>query len=227
MTMHDGPRPDCIIAGNTSTVFCGCHTEHNRTNTYQPMGKMGSIILATSGDPGDTSRGRFYEGVMVTGTTTDATDEAVQANTVAVGHRNIPGPAPGPTSTPPGPPGPPTVSLASTSAKGRCLVPLADNMQSGVELVACNDPRASKWTITKSQVAVTGGKSGTITLSSGVCTGLCVAVVDGAAQLATCAHGNAMQEFVVSSLKSPEAPRGSRVPQTEHTTYAPSLLPIK
>ena len=35
--------------------------------------------------------GKFYEGYMVTGETTDATDEAVQANIVSAGYRNIPG----------------------------------------------------------------------------------------------------------------------------------------
>lgn len=33
--------------------------------------------------------GKFYEGVMVTGVTTDATDELVQANIVAVGYKNL------------------------------------------------------------------------------------------------------------------------------------------
>ena len=33
--------------------------------------------------------GKFYEGIMVRGNTTDATDEAVQANIVAVGYRSI------------------------------------------------------------------------------------------------------------------------------------------
>lgn len=33
--------------------------------------------------------GNFYEGYMVTGVTTDATDDAVQANIVAVGYKNV------------------------------------------------------------------------------------------------------------------------------------------
>ena len=32
--------------------------------------------------------GKFYEGYMVTGVTTDATDAAVQANIVAVGYKS-------------------------------------------------------------------------------------------------------------------------------------------
>jgi hypothetical protein len=35
-----------------------------------------------------SAMGKFYEGYMVTGVTTDATDAAVQANIVAVGYKN-------------------------------------------------------------------------------------------------------------------------------------------
>ena len=38
--------------------------------------------------------GNFYEGIMVTGETTDTTDAAVQANIVEVRYKNIPVPAP-------------------------------------------------------------------------------------------------------------------------------------
>jgi hypothetical protein len=48
------------------------------------MRKQGAIILATGGDNSNGAMGKFYEGIMVTGETTDATDEAVQANIVAV-----------------------------------------------------------------------------------------------------------------------------------------------
>merc|ERR1712072_993454 len=80
-TMYDGPRPDPKIAGT-----CG------KSGTYQPMRKKGAIILATGGDNSNSAMGKFYEGIMVTGVTTDATDDAVQANIVAVGYKNIPKP---------------------------------------------------------------------------------------------------------------------------------------
>jgi len=86
-TMYDGPRPDCAIAGT-----CQRHGNH----TYQPMSKKGAIILATGGDNSNRAMGKFYEGIMVTGATTDATDDAVQANIVAVGYAAIPTPAPTP-----------------------------------------------------------------------------------------------------------------------------------
>lgn len=76
-TMYDGPRPDCAIAGT-------CHRHGN--HTYQPMSKKGAIILATGGDNSNGAEGSFYEGIMVTGATTDATDDAVQANIVSVGY---------------------------------------------------------------------------------------------------------------------------------------------
>ena len=53
------------------------------------MSKKGAIILATGGDNSNGAAGNFYEGIMVTGTTTDATNAAVQANIVAVGYRNL------------------------------------------------------------------------------------------------------------------------------------------
>jgi len=76
MTMYDGPRPICRLAKH-----CGGN------HTYQPMHKKGAIILATGGDNSNGAKGKFYEGIMVTGTTTDATDDAVQANIVSVSYK--------------------------------------------------------------------------------------------------------------------------------------------
>jgi hypothetical protein len=60
---------------------------------YSPMRKQGAIILGSGGDcckPGggaNLSAGTFYEGAMVAGYPTDATENAVQANVVAAGYR--------------------------------------------------------------------------------------------------------------------------------------------
>lgn len=75
-TMYDGPRPDPKIAGT-----CG------KSGVYQPMKKQGAIILATGGDNSNSAEGNFYEGIMVTGVTSDATDDAVQKNIIAVGYK--------------------------------------------------------------------------------------------------------------------------------------------
>jgi len=59
---------------------------------YSPMKKQGAIVLGSGGDcckPGggaNLSIGTFYEGCIVTGYPTDATEDAVQANSVAAGY---------------------------------------------------------------------------------------------------------------------------------------------
>jgi hypothetical protein len=60
---------------------------------YGPMKKQGAIILGSGGDcckPGggaNLSAGTFYEGAMVSGYPSDATENAVQANIVSAGYR--------------------------------------------------------------------------------------------------------------------------------------------
>jgi hypothetical protein len=58
---------------------------------YNPMKKQGAIILGSGGDCCATntnqSQGTFYEGAMVSGYPSDATDNAVQASIVAAGYR--------------------------------------------------------------------------------------------------------------------------------------------
>lgn len=74
-TMYDGPRP---IRPNQ---------KGKKNHGYQPMKKEGGIILGTGGDESNGNQGNFYEGFMATGATSDATDQAVQANIVAVGYK--------------------------------------------------------------------------------------------------------------------------------------------
>jgi hypothetical protein len=58
---------------------------------YSPMKKQGAIILGSGGDCCATntnqSQGTFYEGAVVSGYPSDATDNAVQASIVAAGYR--------------------------------------------------------------------------------------------------------------------------------------------
>ena len=58
---------------------------------YSPMKKQGAIILGSGGDCCATntnqSQGTFYEGAMVAGYPSDATENAVQAAVVAAGYR--------------------------------------------------------------------------------------------------------------------------------------------
>ena len=71
-TMYDGPRPYDSQPGYPN---------------YNPMKKQGAIILGTGGDQSNADRGNFYEGYMTTGATSDAIDDAVQANIVGVGYK--------------------------------------------------------------------------------------------------------------------------------------------
>ena len=100
-TMYDGPRPDCMVgvitpphpdAGKsicTRQASNPYNKARNITPSYQPMHKQGAIVLATGGDNSNSAIGNFYEGIMVTGVTDDATDDAVQRNIVSVGYQNI------------------------------------------------------------------------------------------------------------------------------------------
>jgi len=67
-TLHEGPRPP----------------------GYKPMNKQGAIILGIGGDNSCSAIGTFYEGAMTASYTTDATDDAVQANIVAAGYADKP-----------------------------------------------------------------------------------------------------------------------------------------
>ena len=60
-------------------------------NGYNPMKKQGAIVLGSGGDCCATntnqSAGTFYEGAMVSGYPSEATDNAIQASIVAAGYR--------------------------------------------------------------------------------------------------------------------------------------------
>jgi len=61
--------------------------EGPRPPGYQPMRKQGSIILGIGGDNSDSAVGTFFEGALARGYTSDATDDALQADIVAAGYR--------------------------------------------------------------------------------------------------------------------------------------------
>ena len=68
-------------AGGLTTYYDG-----PRPSGYAPMRKQGAIILGIGGDNSDSAVGIFYEGVIASGLTTDATDDAIQADIVAAGY---------------------------------------------------------------------------------------------------------------------------------------------
>jgi len=73
--------------GNLTTYYKGA-----LPGGWNPMKKQGAIVLGSGGDcckPGggaNQSDGTFYEGCIVTGYPSDATEDAVQANIVAAGY---------------------------------------------------------------------------------------------------------------------------------------------
>ncbi|MFF4341174.1 arabinofuranosidase catalytic domain-containing protein [Kitasatospora sp. NPDC001540] len=81
---------------------------------YRPMKQEGGIILGIGGDNSNRNRGTFFEGAMVAGYPSDATENAVQANVTSVGYS-------GRTDLPSGPQG--TV----TGPGGQCVDVAADD----------------------------------------------------------------------------------------------------
>ena len=63
--------------------------EGARPAGYSPMKKQGAIILGIGGDASCGAAGTFYEGAMTASYTTDAADDALQANIVAAGYGAI------------------------------------------------------------------------------------------------------------------------------------------
>ena len=72
--------------GQLATMYSGPRPYDSQPGRYNPMKKQGAIILGTGGDQSNSDRGNFYEGYMTAGATSDATDDAVQANILAVGY---------------------------------------------------------------------------------------------------------------------------------------------
>jgi non-reducing end alpha-L-arabinofuranosidase len=133
-------------AGNLSTLWDGA-----LPSGYSPMKKQGAIVLGSGGDcckPGggaNLSAGTFYEGAMVAGYPSDATENAVQANIVAAGY-----------AAPTGGQGQRIVGTQS----GRCLdAPNTTTNGTQLQLWDCNGQANQSWTATAArQLTVSGGK---------------------------------------------------------------------
>ena len=67
--------------GPLVTTFSG-----PRPSGYQPMRKEGALLLGVGGDNSNSAVGTFYEGVVTSGVSSDAVDEAVMANILAAGY---------------------------------------------------------------------------------------------------------------------------------------------
>ncbi len=69
-------------SGTLTTLYSGARP----ANGYNPMKKEGAIILGIGGDNSNAAQGNFFEGCITSGVSSNATDDAVQANIVAAGY---------------------------------------------------------------------------------------------------------------------------------------------
>ena len=63
--------------------------EGPRPPSYPSMKKQGAIILGIGGDNSNRAVGTFYEGAVVAGYSSNATDLAVHADIVAAGYQRL------------------------------------------------------------------------------------------------------------------------------------------
>ncbi|MFG1702670.1 arabinofuranosidase catalytic domain-containing protein [Nonomuraea sp. M3C6] len=91
MLKNNGTSRFAIKGGNAQSGGMTTLWDGALPSGYSPMKKQGAIILGSGGDCclGNTnvSVGTFYEGAMVSGYPTDATENAVQENIIAAGYR--------------------------------------------------------------------------------------------------------------------------------------------
>jgi hypothetical protein len=92
---NNGTATFALRGGNAQSGGLG--TYYNGalpSGAWTPMKKQGAIVLGSGGDcckasgGGNLSIGTFYEGVIVSGYPSDATENSVQANIVAAGYGN-------------------------------------------------------------------------------------------------------------------------------------------
>ena len=80
------PGQMALKGGDANSGVLKCMYEGPRPDGYNPMKKQGAIILGIGGDNSDAAVGSFFEGVITKGYSTDAADDAVQANIMGVGY---------------------------------------------------------------------------------------------------------------------------------------------
>jgi hypothetical protein len=87
MLKNDGSKEFALRGGNGQSGSLTTLYSGTLPKGYSPMKKEGAIILGSGGDccanNTNQSEGTFYEGAMVSGYPSDATENAVQSNIVA------------------------------------------------------------------------------------------------------------------------------------------------
>ena len=138
MLKNNGTTRFALKGGNAQSGTLTTLWDGSLPNGYSPMKKQGAIILGSGGDcckpdgGANLSAGTFYEGAMVAGYPSDATDNAIQANIIAAGYgASTPPPTPGPTGTP-GPTAPPQSAFVQIEAENFTA-------QSGIQTETCSE----------------------------------------------------------------------------------------
>jgi len=83
---NDGTTKFALKGGNAEAGGLVTLYEGALPSGYSPMKVEGGIILGTGGDDSSWSEGTFYEGAMLKGYPTDATEDKVQADIVSAGY---------------------------------------------------------------------------------------------------------------------------------------------
>ena len=84
--LKGGPNKWAIKGANAASGTLATYYSGPRPNKsgYNPMKKEGAIILGIGGDNSISAQGTFYEGVMTHGYPSDETEDAIQAEIVAI-----------------------------------------------------------------------------------------------------------------------------------------------
>jgi hypothetical protein len=87
---NNGTTEFSLRGGDATTGSLSTYYKGSLPGGYNPMKKQGAVILGAGGDccysNNNASYGTFYEGAIVSGYPSDATDDAVQANVVSAGY---------------------------------------------------------------------------------------------------------------------------------------------
>jgi hypothetical protein len=75
-----------LKAGDAQSGTMSVKYDGVRPLGYKPMKKQGAVELGTGGDGSSGGCGIFFEGAITTGVSSDAIDDAVQANVVTTGY---------------------------------------------------------------------------------------------------------------------------------------------
>jgi len=86
MEKNDGTTRFALKGGNAQAGGLTILYEGGLPPGYSPMKMEGGIILGTGGDDSSSSAGTFYEGAMLKGYPSDATENSVQNDIVGAGY---------------------------------------------------------------------------------------------------------------------------------------------